>query len=74
MKSLPSRVKVTLAVLPDHPVPLRLRVHTREPVPVAISGPHVTPDDVSVYSEPAAPTGSLGLMKGDELMKRILDL
>jgi 2,3-bisphosphoglycerate-independent phosphoglycerate mutase len=65
---------VTLAVLPDHPVPLRLRVHTREPVPVAICGPHITPDAVRVYSEPAASAGSLGLMKGDEVMKRILGL
>ena len=65
---------VTLAVLPDHPVPLRLRVHTRDPIPVAVCGPHIEPDKVTAYNEVESPKGTLGDLKGDELMKRILNL
>ena len=66
--------EIAWAVLPDHPVPLHQRIHTRTPVPVAISGPHIKPDACQVYSETVAPTGSLGLMKGDEFMRRLFNL
>lgn len=62
------------AILPDHPVPIKLRKHTRTPVPVAICGQHIKPDSVMTYSEKNAPSGSLGPMKDDQLMKLILDL
>jgi 2,3-bisphosphoglycerate-independent phosphoglycerate mutase len=62
------------AVLPDHPVPVHLRKHTRIPVPVSVCGPHVAPDSIAVYSEPAAPRGRLGLLRGDELMRLLLNL
>ena len=65
---------VTFAVLPDHPVPLRLRKHTRTPVPVAICGEHIRPDDVTVYSESAAPHGSLGPMSGEDFMRKVMNL
>ncbi len=63
---------VRFAILPDHPVPIKLRKHTRTPVPVAICGPGINPDGVERYSESLAPKGSLGLMRKDELMRRIL--
>lgn len=59
---------VTYAVLPDHPVPLALGKHTREPVPVAVSQPGVAPDGVQTFDECAALNGSLGLLKGSDLM------
>lgn len=65
---------VTYAVLPDHPVPLAQRIHTRTPVPFAICGPHIEPDSCDAYSETLAPTGSIGRLQGDELMRRVLDL
>jgi len=65
---------VIFAVLPDHPVPIELRKHTRTPVPLAICGPGIEADDVKVFSETEAPKGKLGFMKGDELMKMILEL
>ncbi len=64
---------VTFAILPDHPVPLHLRKHTRTPVPVAIRGPHITPDSVLRYSETDAPKGSLGAMSGDQFMRKVLN-
>ncbi len=65
---------VNFAVLPDHPVPIELRKHTRTPVPVAICGPAVGKDDILTFSENLAPGGALGHMKGDQLMKLLLEL
>jgi 2,3-bisphosphoglycerate-independent phosphoglycerate mutase len=65
---------IIFAVLPDHPVPIKLRKHTRTPVPVAICGSGVESDDIEVFSETEAPKGKLGFMKGDELMKLLLKL
>jgi len=62
------------AVLPDHPVPVKLRKHTRTPVPVSICGPHIKPDPILEYNELECPKGDLGYMKGDELMKRIFGI
>lgn len=64
----------TFAVLPDHPVPISLRQHTRTPVPVAICGPAIPRDAVLRYSEKDAPHGALGRMTGDELIRLILGL
>ena len=59
-------------VLPDHPVPLRTGRHTRTPVPVAVYQPGNEPDDVTAYGESSAPGGSLGAMRGGELMDLLL--
>jgi 2,3-bisphosphoglycerate-independent phosphoglycerate mutase len=73
MKALEGR-DVNFAILPDHPVPVKQRKHTRTPVPVALCGPNIKPDSVGVYSEKAAQLGSLGLMKGEALMRLALEL
>ncbi len=73
MESLAGR-NCTFAVLPDHPVPLKLRAHTRTPVPVAVCGPHIQPDTVQKYSEKDAPEGSLGFMHGEEFVRTVLNL
>lgn len=65
---------VRFGLLPDHPVPIRLRRHTVTPVPVAVCGPGIEPDAVTGFSERLAPGGSLGLLRGDELMKLVLGL
>ncbi len=64
----------TFAVLPDHPVPVQLRKHTRTPVPVAVCGPHITPDSVMKYSEIDAPKGALGFMHDEEFVRTVLNL
>ena len=66
--------QVRFAVLPDHPVPIKLRSHTTTPVPVAMMGPGIEPDVIEAFSENLAPDGSLGFMKGDQLMRRLLGL
>ncbi len=51
---------VTIGVLPDHPVPIKLRKHTRTPVPFLISGKNVPKDGNTEYSEKTAEKGGLG--------------
>jgi 2,3-bisphosphoglycerate-independent phosphoglycerate mutase len=63
---------VALAVLPDHPVPLRLGKHTRVPVPVAIRRADWAPDGVQVYDEVSALGGALGALKGRQFMDLLL--
>jgi 2,3-bisphosphoglycerate-independent phosphoglycerate mutase len=64
--------KVAYAVLPDHPVPLSTGKHTRTPVPVSVWQPGNTPDAVQTFDEIASPIGSLGHLKGSELMDLLL--
>jgi 2,3-bisphosphoglycerate-independent phosphoglycerate mutase len=59
---------VTLAVLPDHPVPVRTGKHTRTPVPVAIRRADWTPDGVQTYDESVCPHGALGALAGRAFM------
>ncbi|MDK2973854.1 MAG: 2,3-bisphosphoglycerate-independent phosphoglycerate mutase [Methanofollis sp.] len=56
----------TVAVLPDHPTPIRLKTHTREPVPFAIRGR--ARDGTAAYSERAAAKGAFGLVEGPEFL------
>ena len=65
---------VNFAVLPDHPVPIKLRQHTTTPVPLAICGPDIEADDVEYFSEQTAPSGKLGLLKKEELVRKLLEL
>ncbi len=59
---------VSIALLPDHPTPCRLRTHTSAPVPVAIYNPRVRPDEVSGYDEFSVRKGSLGHVAEGGLM------
>jgi 2,3-bisphosphoglycerate-independent phosphoglycerate mutase len=47
-----------VAVLPDHPTPIRVKTHTRDPVPFAVLGKET--DSTRVFSEMAARSGGLG--------------
>jgi 2,3-bisphosphoglycerate-independent phosphoglycerate mutase len=47
-----------LAVLPDHPTPIRARTHTRDPVPFVVVGKEK--DTTERFSEQAARSGGLG--------------
>lgn len=55
-------------VLPDHPTPIKKRTHTGEPVPVAMAGKGILPDEVTVFTEVSAKAGSLGVKAGSDLM------
>jgi 2,3-bisphosphoglycerate-independent phosphoglycerate mutase len=48
-----------VAVLPDHPTPIRAKTHTRDPVPFVVRGKGT--DTTTEYSEKAARSGGLGM-------------
>lgn len=57
-----------LMVLPDHPTPIEVRTHTKEPVPFAICGTDVEADSVVAFDEDSAREGYLGTVPGHELI------
>ena len=60
---------VTIALLPDHPTPCRLRTHTAEPVPFVIYKSGVEPDGVTRYSESDVAGGAYGVLAGEQFIK-----
>lgn len=54
---------VSVALLPDHPTPVELRIHLAEPVPFVIYTPGVSPDSVKTFDEVACAKGSLGTLR-----------
>lgn len=63
---------VSIAVLPDHPTPCKLRTHSDKPVPFMIYKPGETPDNINEYNEFSAQKGSYGTLKNDEFIKEFL--
>jgi len=63
---------VTIAMLPDHPTPWKLRTHTRDSVPFTIFRPGSEPDSVVRYDEAAATLGSYGQLTGKQFMEALL--
>ena len=61
-------------ILPDHPTPLKLRTHTRDPVPFAFWGTDVKGDEMTSFSESAARKGSLHLKEGWRIMEHFLNV
>lgn len=59
---------VCLAVLPDHPTPVELRIHVNEPVPFLIWHRGIEPDAVEHYDEESCVTGAYGLLRLSEFM------
>ncbi|MDT8358501.1 MAG: cofactor-independent phosphoglycerate mutase [Methanomicrobiaceae archaeon] len=55
-----------VAVLPDHPTPIAVRTHTRDPVPFAVYGKGK--DDTPAYSEKDAKSGSFGCMDARDFL------
>ncbi|MBN1694799.1 cofactor-independent phosphoglycerate mutase [candidate division WOR-3 bacterium] len=62
---------VIIGVLPDHPVPVKLRKHTRTPVPFLISGRNVPKDGHTEYSEKTAAKGGLGYLEKYTFLKTL---
>ena len=63
---------VSIAVLPDHPTPVKMRIHVNEPVPFLIYYKGITPDDVQTYDEVACTQGSYGLLRLQQFMERFM--
>jgi 2,3-bisphosphoglycerate-independent phosphoglycerate mutase len=61
-----------MAVLPDHPTPIKIGTHTRDPVPFTIYNPSVEADGVKQFDESSAKNGGFGLIEGEAFMLRFL--
>jgi 2,3-bisphosphoglycerate-independent phosphoglycerate mutase len=65
---------VCIAILPDHPTPVELRIHVNEPVPFIIWYPGITPDDVQHYDETSCVNGSYGLLRLHEFLEEFMSV
>ena len=61
-----------IAILPDHPTPIKLGTHSRDPVPFAIRSPNLNPDGVKKFDEASAKKGKFGLVEHDYLISLLL--
>jgi 2,3-bisphosphoglycerate-independent phosphoglycerate mutase len=60
--------RTVVAVLADHATSCLRKAHTAEPVPLAVAGGNVTPDASSSYGEHACADGSLGQLRGVDVL------
>lgn len=63
---------VAISVLPDHPTPVEIRTHVKEPVPFVIYYPGIEPDDVNEYDEVSCVRGGYGLLKMQEFIETFM--
>jgi len=63
---------LSIAILPDHPTPVEMRIHTREPIPFVIMKPEEAPDDVKIYDEESAKSGSYGEIEGSDFINLLI--
>jgi 2,3-bisphosphoglycerate-independent phosphoglycerate mutase len=59
-------------LLPDHPTPLVLKTHVREPVPIALYGTDLEPDAGETFDESVRERGSLNVQDGTQIMQLLL--
>ena len=65
---------VCIAVLPDHPTPVEMRIHINEPVPFLIYYPGIQPDEVNTYDEYSCVKGDFGLLRLNEFMQLLMTM
>lgn len=63
---------VCIAVLPDHPTPVEIRTHVKEPVPFLIWYPGIVADEVKQYDEVSCVSGSYGMLHLQEFMQTFM--
>ena len=63
---------VCIAVLPDHPTPVEMRIHVDEPVPFLIWHRGIEPDQVQRYDELSCVNGSYGMLRLEQFMQEFM--
>ncbi|AKB76450.1 2,3-bisphosphoglycerate-independent phosphoglycerate mutase 1 [Methanosarcina lacustris Z-7289] len=59
----------TILVLPDHPTPVSIKTHTRDPIPFAVyRTDKADPDGVETFDEESVKKGFMGLVKASDLI------
>ena len=65
---------VCIALLPDHPTPVEIRTHVKEPVPFVIWHPNILPDNVSTYDEVSCREGGYGMLSLQQFMETFMKI
>ena len=65
---------VCMAILPDHPTPVELRIHVNEPVPFIIWHKDIEADSVQYYDEQACVDGYYGMLRLNEFMNEFMNI
>ncbi|MCR4773197.1 MAG: cofactor-independent phosphoglycerate mutase [Prevotella sp.] len=65
---------VSIAILPDHPTPVEIRTHVKEPVPFIFWHKGIEPDGVTEYDEVSCVSGGYGLLTLHEFMDEFMKL
>jgi 2,3-bisphosphoglycerate-independent phosphoglycerate mutase len=66
--------RVVLAVTADHATSCLRKAHTADPVPLLVCGPGVRADGVTSFGERAARNGTIGRIRGVEILPRLMTL
>jgi 2,3-bisphosphoglycerate-independent phosphoglycerate mutase len=61
-----------IAVLPDHPTPIKIGTHTKDPVPFAVQSPFLEADDVQKFDEFSAVKGAFGIVEQECVVSLLL--
>jgi 2,3-bisphosphoglycerate-independent phosphoglycerate mutase len=68
------RSRTIVAVTADHSTSCLRKAHTAEPVPLLVSGGPVQPDGMTSFGERACAAGSLGQLRGVDILPRLAAL
>jgi 2,3-bisphosphoglycerate-independent phosphoglycerate mutase len=68
------RDHTVIAVTADHSTSCLRKAHTAEPVPLLVAGPGVGSDAAQAFGERDARRGSLGTLKGTQIVPRLVEL
>lgn len=66
--------KVVLAITADHATPCSLKSHSEDPVPLLIITEGLNPDGLEYFGESACSKGSIGRIRGTELMPLLVKI
>ena len=61
-----------ILILPDHATPLTLRTHVADPVPFALMGTDIKPDNTNAFNEQEAAHGLYKMVTGHELIELLM--
>jgi 2,3-bisphosphoglycerate-independent phosphoglycerate mutase len=67
-------MRTIVAVTADHATSCVRKAHTAEPVPLLVSGGGIPSDGTTTFGEHAAAEGSLGRLRGVEILPRLTNL
>ena len=66
--------RTVIGVTADHATSCVRRAHTADPVPILVAGGAVDPDGTPSFGETTCSEGSLGLLRGTQILPRIVEL